>query len=67
MKQGKQKAKGAIRMNTISKPSVFEVKVNKENKTEVLNKINETRLTKEFFEECAKVAKKLRRNNSNNK
>lgn len=40
---------------------VFEVKVNNKNRSEILKKINETRLTKEFFEECAKTAKKLRK------
>lgn len=43
------------------KPSVFEIAVTREDYSEVRRKINETRITKSFLDECIGVAKSLRR------
>lgn len=47
------------------KNHVFEIEVNNSNKQQVLDKINETRLTEEFFRECRDVSMKLRKDKTN--
>ena len=57
--KGKTKEEG--KMAVISKPSVFEVKVTEKTKQDVINEINEVRLTRSFFDECAKISKQFTR------
>lgn len=49
----------------LRKNHVFEIEVNNSNKQQVLDKINETRLTEEFFRECRDVSMKLRKDKTN--
>ena len=49
----------------LHKNHVFEIEVNNSNKQQVLDKINETRLTEEFFRECRDVSMKLRKDKTN--
>ena len=45
----------------VEKPSVFEVKVSKDNYNSTINKLNEVRLSKTFLEECLETLEKYRK------
>ena len=53
------------KMATITKPSVFEIKVTEQTKKRIMDKLNEVRLTKSFFDECAEISKRLRKEQTN--
>lgn len=56
--------KEEIDMAAITKPSVFEISVDKKDFDKAREEVNEVRLTKSFLDECLEVARKLRKGNN---
>ena len=54
--------KEEIDMAAITKPSVFEVSVDKKDFDKAKEEVNEVRLTKSFLDECLETAEQLRKN-----
>lgn len=47
-------------MSSLTKPTVYEIKITQKNRDKILKEINEPRLTKDFVEKCIKTAERLR-------
>lgn len=56
--------KEEIDMAAVTKPSVFEISVDKKDFDKAKAEVNEVRLTKSFLDECLEVARKLRKGNN---